>query len=78
MQDRDGVVLAFDEQIDGLRAELRGVEAVEQDRPAAALGVADFTGEDRFARRVAAAVELEILVADELDELARAAPRPRR
>ena len=33
-----------------LRAELRGVEAVEEDRPSAALGVADFAGEDGLPR----------------------------
>ncbi len=65
-------------QIDGLGAELRGVKAIEQNGPAAALRVADFAGEDRFARRVAAAVELEVVVADELDELERATPPPRR
>ena len=43
----DGVVLAFQQHVHRLAAELGGVEAVEQDRPAAALRVADLTGEDR-------------------------------
>ena len=46
LERRDAVVVAVEEQVDGLAAELRGVEPVEQDRPAAALGVADLADED--------------------------------
>src|SRR6185295_17638765 len=48
--------------------ELCGVEAVEKNRAPSPLGVADFAGEDRFARRFAAAIELKVTVADHLDQ----------
>ena len=52
LQDRHGVVLTLEEHVHGLAAELGGIKPVERERPAAALGVADFTGEDRLAGRV--------------------------
>jgi len=48
---------------------LRGVKAVEQDGATAALGVTDFTCEDRFAGGFAATIELKVAIANHLDEL---------
>ena len=78
LQDGDAVDVAFQQQVDGLAAELGGVEAVEEDRPAAALGVADFTSEDRGPGRFVAALAGEVAVAEPLDQDRAAAPRPRR
>ena len=52
-----------------LAPEQRRVKPVEQNRPPAALRVADFAGEDRLLGRFAAAVKLEISVANHLDQL---------
>ena len=62
------VVVAVEEQFDGLAAELRGVEAVEEDRPPAALGVADLADEDGGVGALVAALAGEEGVADPLDE----------
>ena len=61
-----------------LRAQLRGVKAVEQNRPPAALRVADFADEDCFLGRVATAIKLKIAVADHLDQVSTATLPPRR
>ena len=45
-RDRHGVDLPFQQHVHRMAAELRRVEAVEEDRPPAALRVADFTSED--------------------------------
>src|SRR5205085_2906522 len=68
LQDRDRVVLAREQHVDGLAAEEGRVEAVEEDRPAAALGVPDLSREDRVLRRLRAAEALEVLVPELLDE----------
>src|SRR5688572_19559708 len=68
LEDGHGVVLAFEEKFDGLGAKLCPVEAVEEDRPAAALGVAHFTSEDGFACGFATAVALEIFIANHRDQ----------
>jgi len=67
LEDGYRVVPALDEKVDRLRTELSRVETVEQDRPAAELGVTNFSGEDRFAGGFAPAVPLEEVVADQLD-----------
>ena len=68
LKNRNGIVPSLDQQIDGFRSEQRRVEAVEKDRSAAALRVSDFAGEDRFPRRIASPVPLEVAVADQLDQ----------
>ena len=68
LQNGNGVVAAFHEQFHGLRALLRRVKTVEQNRPAATLRVADFTREDRLLGRLAAPIKLEVFVADHLDQ----------
>ena len=69
LEDGHGVVAPFHQQIDGLRAEQRRVEPVEEDGPAAALRVPDFPGEDRFPGRAPAAIQLKVAVAEQLDHL---------
>jgi hypothetical protein len=69
LQNGDRVVPAFVKKFDGLRAELRGVKAIEENRPSAALRVAHFPDEDSFARCVAAPVKLEVPVTEHLDKL---------
>ena len=64
LQDRDGIVATLEQKFDGLGAQLRGVEAIEHDRPSSSLSVTDLPGEDRFTSRVPAPVELEIAVPD--------------
>ena len=61
-------MLPFEQQVDRLAAQLRAVETVEQNRPAAALGVADFAGEDRGLGRFVAALAGEVAVAEPLDQ----------
>src|SRR6186713_2861585 len=73
LQDGDRIVPAFVKKFDGLRAELCGVKAIEENRPSAALRVAHFPDEDSFARCIAAAVKLEVPVTKHLDQ-----PRPQR
>ena len=69
LQNGDGVVAAFDQQVHRLGPELRGIKAVKQNGPAAALGVADFAGEDGLLGGFAAPIKLEIPVANHLDQL---------
>src|SRR6187402_569191 len=57
------VVPALDEEVHRLRAEERRVEAIEEDWPATALRVSDFSREDRLARRAPAPIPLEVAVA---------------
>ena len=45
LKDRSGVVASFNQQIDGLRSELGCKETIEENRPPAALRMADFSGE---------------------------------
>ena len=59
---------AVQQELDGLAAELAGEEAVEEDRPPAALGVADFPGEDGGVGALVAALPGEERVADALDQ----------
>ena len=68
LQGRHAVVVALEQQFDRLAAELGGVEAVEEDRPAAALGVADFPDEDGGVGALVAALAGEEGVADLLDQ----------
>ena len=78
LQDGDAVDVPFQQQIDGVAAELGAVEAVEQDGPAAALRVADFTGEDGGPGRFVAALAGEVGVAEPAESGSAAAPRRRR
>src|SRR5215831_10878350 len=64
LKDRYGVVVSFDKQIDRLRTQLCRKKTIEENRPAATLSVADFSGEDGFRSGISAAVLLEILVAE--------------
>ena len=64
----DAVVETLEEQVDGLAPELRGVEAVEEDRPPTALGVADFADEDGGVGALVAALAGEEGIADPLDQ----------
>src|SRR5205085_5757896 len=63
LQDGDAVGMPFEKQIDGMAAELVAVEAVEEDGPAAALRVADFTNEDGGAGRLVPPLAGEVAVA---------------
>jgi Ala-tRNA(Pro) deacylase len=78
LQDRERVVLAVQQHVDGLAAELAAVEAVEQHRAPAALRVADLAGEDRGLGRLGPPVLLEVGVAEVVDqELAQVVRRAR-
>ena len=48
LKDGHCVIAALEEQFDRLGAKLGGVETVEENRTATALGVADFAREDGF------------------------------
>ena len=69
MEDRNGVIAPFDEEVHGFGAEKGCVKAVEENGPAAALGMADFARKDGFLGGIATPVELEMTVTDHLDKL---------
>src|SRR4051794_28386104 len=69
LEQRHGVVAAFDEQVDRLCSEERRVKPIEENRAPAALRVADLSGEDRFARRTSTAIQLKVAVAEQMDHL---------
>ena len=68
LERRHAVVVAFEEQLDRLAAELRAEEPVELDRPAASLGVADLPDEDGGVGALVAALAGEVGVADLLGQ----------
>src|SRR5580704_17081418 len=68
LENGHGIVSPFDQEIDGLRAELGRVESVEQDGPPATLGVTDLSGEDRLPGRAPAAIQLKVAVPEHLDD----------
>ena len=68
LQDGHAVDLPFQQQVHRMAAELRGVKAIEIDRPAAALGVPDFAGEDRGSGRFVAPFAGEVAVSQPIDQ----------
>src|SRR5262249_24551622 len=54
LKDRNGVIPAFNEQINRLRTQLRRKEAIKEDRAPAALRVTDLSDKDRLGGGVAA------------------------
>src|SRR5688572_20564450 len=67
LENGNRVVAAFSQEIDGLCSEQCRIKSVEPEGPSAALRMADFTSEDGLSCRIAAAVKLEILVAEHVD-----------
>src|SRR4030095_13332315 len=68
LENGDSIVATFQQKLDRLGAELRGVKAIEENGPSAPLGVANFTGEDGFAGGLAAPIELKVTVANHLNQ----------
>src|SRR5579864_186742 len=64
----NAVVHPFEQEVDGLAAQFRGVEPVEQDRPAPPLGVAHLADKDGRVSTLVAALAGKELVADPLDQ----------
>src|SRR6185369_10073814 len=62
LQNGDAIDVPFQQKVHGMTAELHAVEAVEMDRPSAALRVPDLACEDRRAGRLVAALAREITV----------------
>ena len=59
---------AVEQELDGLATELAGEKSVEQDRTSAALGMANFPGEDGSVGTLVAALPREERIADALDQ----------
>src|SRR5262245_36708415 len=68
LQNRDCIIAAFDEQVDRLRPEKRRIKPVEKDRASTSLSVSNLSDEDRFRRRLAPAIKLEITIAKSVND----------
>src|SRR5262249_13187118 len=60
LENRNGIVSAFDEKIHGLGSQQCCIETIEQNRPTSTLSVADLSYKDSFPCRGAAAIVPEI------------------
>src|SRR5215831_5362191 len=67
LQDRNRVIAAFDQQVDSLRPEKRGIKSIEKDGPPASLRMSDFSYEDRLRRGLAPAIKLEIAIPESMN-----------
>ena len=70
LQRRHAILIALQQKVDRLAAELRGIETVEQDRSTASLRMADFADEYRGVGALVAALFREKRIADPLDQQA--------
>src|SRR5258708_28985618 len=68
LENGDRIVLPFQQQFDRFGPELGSIETVEEDWSSASLGVANLTSEERFTRRVTAAIKLKIPIGNHLYE----------
>src|SRR5258708_12104238 len=64
----DRIILPFQQEFDRFGPKLSGIETVEKYRSSSSLSVTNFTSEDRFPGRVTSTIELEIAIADHLNE----------
>ena len=68
LKNRNSIVAALDQEVDGLRTQQRRIKAIEEDGTAPALRVPDLSGEDRFLRGIAASIKLKVFVAEAILE----------
>ena len=68
LQYGDRIILSFQQEFNRFGPKLSGVETVEKDRSSSSLSMTNFTSEDRFPGRVTSTIELEIAIADHLNE----------
>ena len=68
LQGRDAIVISLQEEIDSLPTQLSGIESIEENRPATALGVPDLSNENRRVGAFVATFSREEAIPEPFDE----------